>query len=121
MDSDLLALGDGLEPRIDHRVIRAADADHRPAPTVMNNECAQPAREPEKSEELGRDFIKSGTENRVNVERQRYNEACQIYNTTIQSFPSNFIAGTFQFKEKPLYASEQGAEKAPKINLNIRQ
>ena len=63
----------------------------------------------------------AGTENRVNVARQRYNESCQIYNTTIQSFPSNFIAGMFQFKEKTLYASEQGAEKAPKIDLNIRK
>lgn len=62
----------------------------------------------------------AGTENRVNVARQRYNEAVQIYNTTIQSFPSNFIAGWFSFKEKTLYESIKGADVAPKINLEVR-
>lgn len=62
----------------------------------------------------------AGTENRVNVARQRYNEAVQIYDTYIQSFPSNFIASMFSFKEKSLYESEKGAEVAPKINLEVR-
>jgi LemA protein len=62
----------------------------------------------------------AGTENRVNIARQRYNEAVQIYNTYIQSFPSNIIAGAFNFKEKSLYESVKGAEVAPKINLEVR-
>lgn len=62
----------------------------------------------------------AGTENRINIARQRYNEAVQIYNTTIQSFPSNFIAMSFHFSEKPLYVSQKGAEEAPKINLEVK-
>jgi len=61
----------------------------------------------------------AGTENRVNVARQRYNEAVQIYNTYVQSFPSNIIAGSFNFKEKTLYEAMKGAEVAPQINLKL--
>jgi LemA protein len=65
-------------------------------------------------------FELSGTENRINVARQRYNEAVQVYNTNIQSFPSNIIAGYFHFAEKTLYVSQKGAEAAPIVNLEVQ-
>jgi LemA protein len=65
-------------------------------------------------------FELSGTENRVNVSRQRYNETTQLYDTSIQSFPTNIIAGNFNFKEKQLYQSQTGADQAPKINMELK-
>jgi LemA protein len=62
----------------------------------------------------------AGTENRVNVARQRFNEAVQVYNTHVQSFPANLIAGVFGFKEKALYQSVKGAEVAPVVNLELK-
>ena len=61
----------------------------------------------------------AGTENRINVARQRYNEEVRTYNTDIQSFPGNFIANAFNFKEKPLYVSQQAAAKAVQVNLEV--
>jgi LemA protein len=66
-----------------------------------------------KSDGILRDFMVSleGTENRIAVERMRYNEMVTIYNTMIAKFPDKFIAGMFGFKEKPLYKiSETEAE-----------
>lgn len=72
-----------------------------------------------KANETVRDLMYelAGTENRVNVARQRYNEAAQIYDTAIGVFPGNIFAGFFHFDPKTMYASQQGAEVAPKINL----
>lgn len=64
-------------------------------------------------------FELAGTENRINVARQRFNEETRTYNNLIQVFPNNLFAGSFNFKEKPLYISEQGAVGAPKVNLEI--
>ena len=61
----------------------------------------------------------AGTENRVNVARQRFNEGVLEYNIYIKSFPSNILAGWYNYKEKALFKSEQGTEKAPKINLEV--
>jgi LemA protein len=60
----------------------------------------------------------AGTENRINVARQRYNETAQEYNVTIKRFPGMLIAGFFNFKEKPYFKSEAGSEKAPKIDFS---
>jgi len=60
----------------------------------------------------------AGTENRVAVERKRFQEAVQSYNTAIKVFPSNIIAGMFGFKERAYYKAEQGAEKAPKVKFD---
>lgn len=65
-------------------------------------------------------FELAGTENRVNVARQRYNEAIQIYNTSTQIFPSVFIARHFNFIQKSLYESIKGAEQSPKISLEVK-
>lgn len=62
----------------------------------------------------------AGTENRVNVARQRYNEAVLTYNNYIQMFPTNIIVGFFNFKDKELFENEVGAEKAVKINLDTK-
>ncbi|MEG2319804.1 MAG: LemA family protein, partial [Mucinivorans sp.] len=54
----------------------------------------------------------SGTENRINVARRDFNDAIKQYNTTIQTFPRNIIAGMFGYSKKSPFAAEAGAEKA---------
>jgi LemA protein len=60
-----------------------------------------------------------GTENRIAVERMRFNEAAQAFNTTRQSFPTVLIAGFFgsKFAEKPYFKAQEGAETAPKVKF----
>ena len=58
-----------------------------------------------------------GTENRISVERQRFNETAQSYNTYIRSFPTNILAGMFGFQPKAYFSAESGAEKAPKVEF----
>ena len=53
-----------------------------------------------------------GTENRISVERMKYNEAVQDYNTYIRSFPRNFIAGWFDFDRKAPFAADPAAQRA---------
>ena len=61
-----------------------------------------------------------GTENRITVARQRFNESAQSYNTVLKRFPTNLIAGFFSFKERPYFkATTPGAEQAPKVNFNF--
>lgn len=59
-----------------------------------------------------------GTENRVKVERDNYSTAATSYNTSVQRFPTNLLAGMFGFSEKPLYQAQSGAENAPQVDLN---
>ena len=59
----------------------------------------------------------SGTENRIAVERMRYNERVQAYNTSRRSFPSNITAGVFGFKEYPLFNAPPEAERVPKVDF----
>ena len=58
-----------------------------------------------------------GTENRISVERKRFNETAQSYNTYIRSFPTNILAGMFGFQPKAYSSAESGAEKAPKVEF----
>ena len=58
-----------------------------------------------------------GTENRINVERQKFNEATNEYNTYVRSFPNNLFAGMFGFTEKPYFAAAEGSEKAPTVQF----
>ena len=60
-----------------------------------------------------------GTENRITVERQRFNEASQAFNTKRQSFPTVLIAGIFgsRFAEKAYFKALAGAETAPKVQF----
>ena len=60
-----------------------------------------------------------GTENRITVERQRFNETSQAFNTKRQSFPTVLIAGFFgsKFAEKAYFKAQAGAETAPKVQF----
>ena len=58
-----------------------------------------------------------GTENRIAVERMRYNEMVTNYNISIKTFPGSLLANLFNFNERTLFKSEVGAEKAPKVDL----
>ena len=58
-----------------------------------------------------------GTENRISVERQRYNEVVKSYNKRIVGFPSNLVASMFGFSKKEFFASQQGADVAPKVEF----
>lgn len=58
-----------------------------------------------------------GTENRISVERKRFNEVAQGYNTYIRSFPNNILSGMFGFQQKAYFTAESGAEKAPKVEF----
>lgn len=58
-----------------------------------------------------------GTENRIAVERRRYNDEARAYNTSLKTFPRNLVAQHYGFTEKPYFTAEAGAEKAPKLNL----
>jgi len=60
-----------------------------------------------------------GTENRIAVERMRFNEAAQAFNTKRQSFPTVMIAGFFgsRFDVKPYFKAQEGAETAPKVKF----
>jgi LemA protein len=62
-----------------------------------------------------------GTENRIAVERGRFNDAAQAYNTAIKSFPANFFAGMFGFKEKAYFSAVAGAEKPPTVNFDFNK
>ena len=59
----------------------------------------------------------SGTENRIAVERMRYNERVQEYNTSRRQFPSNVTASIFGFKEYPLFNAPPEAERVPRVNF----
>lgn len=61
----------------------------------------------------------AGTENRIAVERMRYNESVQAYNTSRRSFPANITAGIFGFKEDyKLFAAPESAKVAPKVDFS---
>lgn len=59
-----------------------------------------------------------GTENRINVARNKFNEAARIYNQKVRTFPTKLAALIFGFKEKPYFKSNAGAENAPTVNFN---
>jgi LemA protein len=59
----------------------------------------------------------AGTENRISVERRRYNDLVRDYNTQIKTFPTNMLAGTFGFSEKQYFQSVTGANQAPKVEF----
>ncbi len=58
-----------------------------------------------------------GTENRIAVARNDFNEAASAYNTRIQTFPTNITAGIFGFDKFPYFEAEKGADKAPDVNF----
>ena len=58
-----------------------------------------------------------GTENRISVERQRFNADAQGFNTMIRTFPKNVIAGMFGFEKKAYFQAEEGSDQAPKVEF----
>lgn len=59
----------------------------------------------------------ANTENKVAVERGRFNDAVKGYNTKVRMFPTNFVAGMFGFVQKTYFESVEGAENAPTVNF----
>ena len=58
-----------------------------------------------------------GTENRIAVERRRYNEVARSYNTDIRRFPNSIYAGMFGFDRKAYFQATEGADQAPKVEF----
>ncbi len=59
----------------------------------------------------------AGTENRIAVERRRYNETVQAYNVAIRSFPGNMVAGLFGFGKAPFFEAPATAKAAPQVKF----
>ncbi len=62
-----------------------------------------------------------GTENRIAVARNDFNEAAQTYNTKRRTFPTSIIASIFGFGDKPYFQAQEGADKAPKVDFGTSE
>jgi len=58
-----------------------------------------------------------GTENRINTERNRFNEVINTYNRKVRSFPGNIFAGMFGFRTRPPFEATPESQNAPKVNF----
>ena len=58
-----------------------------------------------------------GTENRIAVERKKFNETAQVYNTSLRKFPRSIVASMFGFERKPYFKAQEGAEQAPTVQF----
>ena len=58
-----------------------------------------------------------GTENRINVARNKFNDAARTYNQKVRQFPTKLAAVIFGFKEKPYFKSTEGAQNAPTVDF----
>ena len=58
-----------------------------------------------------------GTENRISVERGRFNESVQQYNTAVRVFPANILAAIFGFQQKVYFQADEGTERAPEVKF----
>src|ERR1700694_5647559 len=68
---------------------------------------------------LGLQAQLEGTENRISVERNNYNEVVQRFNTAVRIFPTNLVAGMLGFSPRPFFNAQAGAERAPTVNFNF--
>ena len=59
-----------------------------------------------------------GTENRITVERQKFNQSAQAFNTYIRLFPQSMVASMRNFEKKAYFEAEKGSEKAPKVDFS---
>jgi len=59
----------------------------------------------------------AGTENRISVERMRYNDAVRSYNQTLKRFPNNMVASTFGFDKKDYFQADASAQKVPEVKF----
>lgn len=58
-----------------------------------------------------------GTENRISVERKRYNDSVTVYNKNLRVFPKSMVAGMFGFQPETFFEAQEGSETAPKVEL----
>lgn len=63
----------------------------------------------------------AGTENRIAVERRRFNQIAQAYNSTVRRIPERLIAGWLGFDQRPYFQAEAGAEEAPEVEFDFRK
>ena len=61
-----------------------------------------------------------GTENRITVERGRFNEAVKSYNIELRSFPTNILAGIFGFEKRALFEAKAGSDTAPAVDFSVK-
>lgn len=61
----------------------------------------------------------AGTENRISVERKRFNDVTRTYNTRVKTFPTVLLAGMFGYSEKPYFEAVEAAQQAPAVNLQL--
>tara|TARA_B100000795_G_scaffold253164_1_gene223196 strand:+ start:406 stop:1011 length:606 start_codon:yes stop_codon:yes gene_type:complete len=61
-----------------------------------------------------------GTENRINITRDRFNKGVNFYNKHIKVFPNSIFAGWFNFEDMARYSSDAGSENAPDVNFNFK-
>jgi len=59
----------------------------------------------------------AGTENRIAVERRRFNDSARVYNTALRRFPTNIVAGLFGFEQHPYFEAAATAREAPKVEF----
>ncbi|MDZ4229324.1 MAG: LemA family protein [Patescibacteria group bacterium] len=59
----------------------------------------------------------AGTENRISVERKRFNDLVRVYNTTVKRFPTNLIANMFNFQARAYFEAVEQAAPAPEVEL----
>jgi LemA protein len=59
----------------------------------------------------------AGTENRLSVERKRYNDIVLVYNTHVRQFPSNLVASAFNFEQHPLFEAPASAKAVPNVKF----
>lgn len=64
-------------------------------------------------------FELAGTENRINVARDRYNEQVQVWNTRVKVFPTSLLAGFFGFDEREFFQSQAGSQDAVNVDLSL--
>lgn len=62
-----------------------------------------------------------GTENRINITRDRFNKGVNFYNKHIKVFPNSIFAGWFNFEDMARYSSDAGSENAPDVNFNFKK
>lgn len=60
-----------------------------------------------------------GTENRINVARNKFNEAAKVYNQKVRQFPTKLVAMIFGFKDKPYFQAQAGSDSAPQVEFNF--
>src|SRR6266516_6528819 len=68
---------------------------------------------------LGLQAQLEGTENRISVERGKFNEIVQNYNTAVRRFPTNIFAGMFGFQPRPFFSAQPGAERPPPVHFDF--